>query len=121
MGRILLVAEPAAARDDMAGAIAAAPHTVRAVSPGDLRIASAREWDPDVIVMDLATDSAALPLRMGMLRDPLLSSVPFIVLGDSEDEARALGAHAFVRTPAHLESLVRVIGHFSSLKMPLPV
>src|SRR5262249_35175750 len=87
VSRVLIVADQAPERDVMAAAIAQAPHTVWAVAPGDLRIMAVREWDPDVIVMDLAPDGAALPLRMSMLRDPTIASVPFIAVGESEDEA----------------------------------
>ena len=121
MPRVLIVADAAPAREVMALALAReGPHTVRSVAPGDLRIANAREWSPDIIIMDLATDGAALPLRIGMLRDPELATVPFIALGDSEDEARALGAHAFVRIPPPLKGLVQLVGRFAAMRAPLP-
>lgn len=94
---------------------------MKAVSPGDLRISTARDWEPDVIVMDLATDGAALPLRIGMLRDPSLSGIPFVAMGESEDEARALGAHAFVHTPPEVDSLMDLIARLAALRLPLPV
>lgn len=116
------MADPAPERDAVVKALARAPHTVKAVSLADLRLEAARDWEPDVIILQLKADSAALPLRIGMLRDPVLANVPLVVLGESEDEARALGAHAFVRSPvqSHLDSLVRVVAHFSSLRLPLP-
>ena len=120
MSRVLLVADAPPVRERLSRAIAAGPHTVKTVAPGDLRLEAARDWEPDIIVMDLSTDGAALPLRIGMLRDPLLANIPFIALGESEDEARALGAHAFVRTSARLEGLVDLIAHLAALRMPLP-
>ncbi|MBI4510262.1 MAG: hypothetical protein HY698_11560 [Deltaproteobacteria bacterium] len=120
MSRILLVADPAPMRDELAVAIARGPHTVKAIAPGDLRIEAMREWEPDVVVMDLAAEGAALPLRMVMLRDSQLSQVPFVALGQSEDEARALGAHAFVKVPPPIDGLVQLLNRFAALRMPLP-
>jgi CheY-like chemotaxis protein len=120
VSRILLVAEAAPSRDALAMAISSAPHTVLAVAPGELRIAAARDWAPDVIVMELAPDGAALPLRIGMLRDPSLADVPFVALGDNEDEARALGANAFVPPQTSSDLLVGLVGRISALRFPLP-
>jgi CheY-like chemotaxis protein len=120
VSRILLVADEGGGREKLATAIATGPHTVKTLSPSDLRIEGVRDWQPDVIVMDLATDSSALPQRIAMLRDPELSGVPFVAIGESEDEARALGAHGFVRQPAHVESLLGLIGRFAALRFPLP-
>ena len=120
MSRVLLVSDERRLREQLAGAIASGPHTVRAVAAGDLRVEAARDWEPDVIVMDLSPDGAALQLRIGMLRDPDLAHVPFVVVGDSEDEARALGAHAFVRVPVPIAGLLDLIARFAAARMPLP-
>lgn len=115
-----MIAEPSPERERLATGLSAAPHTVRQVSAGDLRLDSARDWAPDVIVMTLGTDDAALALRMGMMRDPELAQVPFVVIGGSEDEARALGAHAFVRSPPPVDALVHLVGRFAAMRLPLP-
>lgn len=120
MSRVLVIADQPAERQALATEIARAPHTVKAIAAGDLRIEAARDWAPDIIVMQMSTDSAALPLRIGMMRDPELSSVPFIVIGGSEDEARALGAHAFVISPPPMEALLKLVSRFAAMRMPLP-
>lgn len=120
MGRILVVADADKVRDELVARIATGPHTVRAIAPGDLHIEAAREWDPDVIVMNLATDSSVLPIRIGMLRDPALSGVPLVALGESEEEARAIGAQAFLRTPPHMESLMELLSRLAAIRFPLP-
>ena len=71
--------------------------------------------------MDLAGNGATLALRIGMLRDPALATVPFVALGDSEDEAHALGAHGFARWAAPAENLLRIISQFATMRAPLPV
>jgi CheY-like chemotaxis protein len=120
MSRVLLIADQSVARDELAIEIAHGPHTVKAVSAGDLRMSAARDWSPDIILMDLSSDGAALPMRIRMMRDPELASVPFVAMGDSEEEARALGAHAFVRIPAPLEPLMQLLARFGAMRMPLP-
>jgi hypothetical protein len=114
-----MVADESRSRDELAAAIALAPHTVKIITLGSLRISDARDWDPDIVMMWMQTDSAALPTRIAMLRDPNLSGIPFIAVGDSEDEARALGAHAFVRTPVPIEGVIQLLARFSALRMPL--
>jgi CheY-like chemotaxis protein len=120
VSRILVVANRDAARDELVDALRRAPHTVKAVSPADLAIANAREWEPDLIVMQVAAEDAALPLRISMLRDPSLSQIPFIAIGDSEAEARALGANAWVSGTASIEGVVGLLNRFAALQLPLP-
>lgn len=120
MSRVLFVADASATRERISSALLGAPHTVKTLSPGELRIDGVREWQPDVIVMDLATDSSVLPMRIGLLRDPELSRIPFIAVGDSEDEARALGAHGFVRNPAETDALLGLVARFAAIRFPLP-
>jgi CheY-like chemotaxis protein len=120
VSRILVLCDDGIERDLLAQAIASAPHTVKTMAPSEWQAGVVRDWSPDIIVMELATDGASLPIRINMLRDPELSRIPFVALGDSEDEARALGAHGFVRAPAHLESLLGMIARFAAIRMPLP-
>lgn len=120
MSRILLIADHIRARDELAAAIAKGPHTVLATSAGDLSMAAVRDWAPDVIVMDMSTNGAALPMRIRLLRDPSLADIPFVAVGDSEEEAEALGANAFVRTPPPLEQLMPILARFGAMRMPLP-
>lgn len=120
MSRILIVGDDGLERDLLAQAISAAPHTVKTIAPSEWRAQLARDWSPDIIVMDLATDGASLPIRISMLRDPELARIPFVGIGDSEDEARALGAHGFVRAPAQLDALLGMIARFAAIRMPLP-
>jgi len=119
VSRILIVAEPAPARDELAQVLAAAPHTVKTVAPGELVMTDTRDWAPDVILMHIGTDGPALNLRIGLLRDPDLAEVPFVAMGDSEDEARALGAHAFVRPPVAAADLLSLVARFAAARMPL--
>jgi CheY-like chemotaxis protein len=119
MSRVLLIAEADEQRERLERAIAGGPHTVRAVPPLET-LTAARDWAPDVIIMDLATDAATLPLRIRMLRDPELAGIPFVALGDSEEEARALGAQAFVRKPATDESgLLSLLATIAAQRFPL--
>ena len=120
MSRILIVSDEGIDRDLLAAALASAPHTVKTVEPGYWKTDTVRDWSPDIIVMDLSTDGASLPIRIGMLRDPELSRVPFVAIGESEDEARAMGAHGFVRAPAQLDALLGLVARFAAIRMPLP-
>ena len=121
MPRILLIGEADEQRARLERVIGDGPHTVRAISPPEM-LAAARDWAPDIIVMDLATDSGALPLRIGMLRDPELATIPFVAVGESEEEARALGANAFVRKPAADESgLLQLLAAIGAMRLPLGV
>jgi len=121
VSRVLLVGEPDAERSRLERVIGEGPHTVRAVAPVET-LEIARDWAPDIIIMDLATDGATLPVRIGMLRDPALATIPFVALGDSEEEARALGANAFVRKPAiDPNGLLDLLATITSLRFPLGV
>jgi len=117
----LLVAEPDSERTRLEEAIAAGPYTVRSAAPFE-SVHIARDWAPDIIIMDLATDGATLPIRINMLRDPEVSGIPFVALGDSEEEARALGANAFVRKPAEdTNGLLQLLSTLTAIRFPLGV
>ena len=119
MSRVLLIGEPDEQRERLERAIAEGPHTVRAITSVET-MSAAREWAPDIIVMDLATDAGTLPLRIGMMRDPELARIPFVALGESEEEARALGAQAFVRKPATDPSgLLQLLATITAMRFPL--
>ena len=119
MSRVLLIGEADELRERLERAIADGPHTVRAVDPVET-LSAARDWSPDIIIMDLATDGNTLPVRISMLRDPELASIPFVALGESEEEARALGAQAFVRKPASDPSgLLSLLATITAMRFPL--
>jgi CheY-like chemotaxis protein len=121
VSRILLVGEPDPERTRLQQIIGQGPHTVRAVSPFET-VEIAREWSPDIIIMDLATDGNSLPVRINMLRDPELAAIPFVALGDSEEEARAFGANAFVRKPAvDPNGLLELLAAITAIRYPLGV
>ena len=71
---ILVVSQSRKRLDQLLDALAASPDEHHLVGRLDKALNLPRwveEVTPDVIVMDLATDSAALPLRMGMLRETM--------------------------------------------------
>src|SRR5690349_17163474 len=109
MSRVFVLADNLAVRADIETALRRHRHVVRSHGVGDFHTDAAREFAPDVVIMDLAGNGACAPARLALLRDPDLHDVPVVALAASADEARAFGAHAFLPRPLHPEDVPSVI------------
>ena len=121
MSRVYLLADDPYFRRNLERALRKQSHLVHTSALGDFHAAQVREFEPDVVVLDLASNGASAPVRLALLRDPELAEVPLIAVAASLEEARAFGAHAYVprslpvdAVPELLETLLR------PLRPPLP-
>jgi DNA-binding response OmpR family regulator len=109
MSRVFVLADDQAVRADIETALRRHRHVVQSHGVGGFHTDAAREFAPDVVIMDLAGNGACAPARLALLRDPALHDVPVVALASSPDEARAFGAHAFLQRPLQPEDIPGVI------------
>jgi DNA-binding response OmpR family regulator len=109
MSRVFLLADDARVRDQLEGVLRGQRHVVQSRSMGDFAAGEARDFDPDIVIMDLASNGAAAPVRLALLRDPELKRVPLIAVASSADEARAFAAQAYLPRSLHADDVTHVI------------
>ncbi len=109
--RILVVDDTALIRAMAEALLRGAGWDVRGVPDGDSAVECAREWRPDVVLLDLVLDGEdgwdVLPRMREVAGD---AARILICTGDeevSEDDAVARGADGLVRKPFSADTLVR--------------
>jgi DNA-binding response OmpR family regulator len=109
MSRVYLLADDPGLRADLERLLRRQRHIVHASAMGAFRPGEARDFEPDILIMDLVANGASAPVRLSLLRDPALKAVPLIAVADSADEARAYGAQAFLPRVLQPEDVTHVI------------
>jgi DNA-binding response OmpR family regulator len=110
MARILVANDSPDLLDCCRSALVEEGHVVETVANGREAVRLAREWQPDLVVIDWVMPEIDGPTAIAALRrDPLTSSLPILLMSGSEDgEAAAAecGADLFLRKPFELTALV---------------
>ena len=116
--RILVVEDQEDNRRILRDLLSNAGHDMFEVEDGEAAIAAARQYRPDVILMDIQ-----LPILDGyeatrrIKADPELRGIPIIVvtsyaLSGDEDKARAAGCDAYVAKPYSPRELLAKINQY---------
>jgi len=112
MATILFIEDEPALQEALGSYLRDNGHTVTAALDGDQGLRLAREKRPDVVLLDLVLPRlSGLEVLESFRRDPLLQSVPVIVLtnvesNESVERAMALGATAYlIKTNYALEEV----------------
>jgi signal transduction histidine kinase len=81
MSRILVVDDQKISRLTLAGILGEAGHSVRAEASGPEGVAAAREWLPDVVVLDVhMPEMDGFQVVAALKQDPVTGSIPVIFL-----------------------------------------
>ena len=112
---VLVIEDDLRIRESLAQALVAAGHAVRSEASGSAALATAVEWRPDVVVLDLGLPDIDGADVLRMLRG--VSAVPVIVATARDDEAEIVelldgGADDYVVKPytaAQLEARIRAV------------
>ena len=117
MSRVLLV-------DDNLGAVHAAAqllerwgHEVQVAVDGPSAILAARQWHPDVVLLDIGLPGMdGFQVASILCRDPALSSCRIIAVsalyrGDDDARLAAAGVHQMIRKPLDLAFLRSFLGN----------
>jgi DNA-binding response OmpR family regulator len=118
MSRVYLLADDPRLRQNLELELRRHRHVVHSCTMGEFFAGDLREFEADVLIMDLATDGACAPARLAMLRDPMLAEIPLVAVAATAEEARAFGAQAFLPRrfePADIldvvDALLHPLGH----------
>jgi CheY-like chemotaxis protein len=110
MAQILVANDNADLLECCQSILEAEGHVVRAVANGKHALLIAREWQPDVAVLDCVMPHTDGPTAIAALRaDPATASLPILLMSgtDGVDAAAArLGADGFLRKPFEASQLV---------------
>jgi DNA-binding response OmpR family regulator len=108
-GRILVVEDDDTLRDILAEALREDGYTVELAADGQIALELARDWRPDLLIVDLMMpnmDGEALVTTLRVLRGT--TPLPIIVVSASrraEEVGARMGAHAALRKPFDLYEL----------------
>ena len=110
MARILIANDNVDLLDCCRAILEADGHEVEAVADGQKALWLARNWQPDLIVMDWVMPEMDGSTAIGLLRaDPTTARLPILLMSGSEgaDEIAAdAGADAFLRKPFQSDELL---------------
>jgi CheY-like chemotaxis protein len=99
VSRVLLVQDNDRLRSEICSALHTRSHTVHESTIAGFDADAAREFDPEIVLIDFASNGSSAPVRLAMLRDPQLRHLPMIALTASLEQARAYGANAYLPGP----------------------
>jgi CheY-like chemotaxis protein len=113
MARILLANDNADLLECCRAILEAEGHVVEAVADGGRALWLARNWQPDLIVIDWVMPEMDGPTAIAVLRaDPTTASLPMLLMSGTEgaDEIAAVtGADAFLPKPFQRKELVAAV------------
>jgi CheY-like chemotaxis protein len=123
--RVLVVEDDGLFRCVLGETLAAEGHEVRLAADGFRALEILREWEPDLIVLDLG-----LPLMNGLaFRGHQrgiagTAEIPVVILSAHREllaEAETLGSDAILAKPCDLDRLVGTINHLAAARaLPIP-
>ncbi len=109
MSRVLLYTDDRHLAEETERNLRSHHHAVRQVSLSDFDANGARDFGPDVILLDASGNGSALAVRQRLLHDRSLAGLPLVALTESREEALLLSAQAMMTKPiepARLESIL---------------
>jgi len=111
MARILVANDNVDLLDCCRAILEADGHEVEAVADGQKALWLARNWQPDLIVIDWVMPEMDGPTAIAILRaDPTTASLPILLMSGTEgtdaDVAALTGADAFLRKPFQSDELL---------------
>jgi CheY-like chemotaxis protein len=110
MARILVANDNADLLDCCRGILEAEGHLVEAVADGRKALWLARNWQPDLIVIDWVMPEMDGPTAIALLRaDPTTATVPILLMSGTaglDEVAADTGADAFLPKPFQRKELV---------------
>jgi signal transduction histidine kinase/ActR/RegA family two-component response regulator len=123
MARVLVVDDQKISRLTLAGILEEAGHAVRAEESGPAGIAVAREWLPDVVVLDVHMPGMdGFEVVAHLKEDPVTESMPVVFLtgepptDDLVVRGLALGAHDFLSKGCSKAELLARVGVMERIK-----
>ena len=120
MARLLLVEDDAEIRRALIRALTERGHTVSSTPSGLSALQLVLDDRPDLVVLDLGLpDVDGHQVLDTMKSDPVLSSIPVVVLSAVARE-RPVGAAAFLRKPIPLQKFFDTIKGFVEAGLPRP-
>ena len=111
MARILVANDNVDLLDCCRAILEADGHEVEAVADGQKALWLARNWQPDLIVIDWVMPEMDGPTAIAILRaDPTTAGLPILLMSGTEgtdaDVAALTGADAFLRKPFQSDELL---------------
>jgi CheY-like chemotaxis protein len=123
MARILVANDNDDLLDCCRAILEADGHVVEAVADGRQALWLARNWQPDLIVIDWVMPQMDGPTAIALLRaDPATAKLPILLMSGTEgtdDVVAVTGADAFLRKPFRRDELragvARLLGSFDQM------
>lgn len=110
MARIVVANDDVDLLETCREVLESAGHTIRAVASGRLALQLARQWSPDLILVDWKMPDMEGTAAIRALRgDPRTASLPILMMSGSDSGPRAAaqaGASGFLRKPFDADELV---------------
>ena len=109
MSRVFLMSNDLRLRGQIELELRRSQHVVHARAMSAFFTTEARSFEPDAIILDCRDESAAAQVRLELLRDPILSSIPLVAIAHSSEEAHAFGAQALLPRPVQSGDATHVV------------
>ena len=113
MARILIANDNADLLDCCRAILESEGHVVEAVADGHKTLWLARNWQPDLLVIDWVMPEMEGPTAIAILRgDPATARLPILLMSGTEgaeDVAAVTGADAFLPKPFHSRELLAAV------------
>jgi DNA-binding response OmpR family regulator len=111
--RVLVVDDDADVLNFIRGVLEDEGHTVVAVADGGQAVSIARDFAPDLLIVDVTLPVLSGHVVTAHVRELRGDAFPVLVItadGQAVEKARQLGAYAYLRKPFELDDLLKSVG-----------